>query len=50
MANIKVNLENTGIKKDKLMKYSEKVENAHKELQRMSSDKTEFVRVVTFTN
>ena len=31
MSNIKVNLENTGFKKEELMKYNEKVEKEHEE-------------------
>ena len=41
MSNIKVNLENTGLEKKELMKYNEKVEQAHDELHSMADKEDE---------
>ena len=43
MSNIKVNLENTGLEKKELMKYNEKVEQAHDELHNVADKEDEFV-------
>ena len=43
MSNIKVNLENTGLKKEDLMKYNEKVEKAHEELHSVADNEDDFV-------
>ena len=43
MSNIKVNLENTGLKKEDLMKYNEKVEKAHEELHSVADNENDFV-------
>ena len=43
MSNIKVNLENTGLEKKELMKYNEKVEQAHNELHNVADKEDEFV-------
>ena len=43
MSNIKVNLENTGFKKEELMKYNEKVEKAHEELHSVADNEDDFV-------
>ena len=43
MSNIKVTLENTGLEKKELMKYNEKVEQAHDELHSMADKEDEFV-------
>ena len=43
MSNIKVNLENTGLKKEELMKYNEKVEKAHEELHSVADNEDDFV-------
>ena len=43
MSNIKVNLENTGFKKEELMKYNEKVEKAHEELHSVADNENDFV-------
>ena len=43
MSNIKVNLENTGLKKEELMKYNEKVEKAHEELHSVADNENDFV-------
>lgn len=43
MSNIKLNLENAGIKKEEIMKYREKVAEIHKELYAKSDDEKEFV-------
>ena len=43
MSNIKVTLENTGLEKKELMKYNEKVEQAHDELHNVADKEDEFV-------
>lgn len=43
MSNIKVNLENTDLKKEELMKYNEKVEKAHEELHSVADNENDFV-------
>ena len=43
MSNIRVILENSGLKKEELMKYSKKVERAHEELHSIADDENEFV-------
>ncbi len=42
MSNIKVDLKNTGLDKEELMKYSEQVEAAHNELHNIANDENEF--------
>jgi len=43
MTNLKLNLEHTGLKEKEWMSYASKVEEIHKELHAMASDKDEFV-------
>ena len=43
MSNIKVVLDNTGLKKEELIGYSKKVEKAHQELHNVADDENEFV-------
>lgn len=47
---IKINLEKTGINKEDLMKYKDKVENIHKKLHIQAEDIEDFARMVTFAN
>ena len=42
MSNIRVTLDNTGIKKEDIRKYNKKVEKAHEELHNMAEDQNEF--------
>lgn len=46
MSNIKLNLENSGISKEEIMKYRNQVAEIHKELYEKSDDEKEFVRMV----
>ena len=43
MANIKLDLKNTGITQKSVMEYKEQVENIHKELHKRASDEKDFV-------
>lgn len=43
MSNIRLNLENSGIEKDAIMKYRDQVQEIHKELYEKSDDEKEFV-------
>ena len=43
MSNIKLSLENTGIKKEDLLKYNKQVEKIHNELHNIADDENEFV-------
>lgn len=43
MSNIKLDLKNTGIKDDEILKYRDKVEKIHNELHEMAEDENEFV-------
>lgn len=43
MANIKLDLKNTGITQKSIMEYKEQVENIHKELHKRASDEKDFV-------
>ena len=47
MSNIKLDIENTKISMKEIMKYSEKVENIHKELHEKSEDEKEFLGWLT---
>ena len=47
MSNIKLDIENTKISMKEIMKYSEKVENIHKELHEKSENKNEFLGLLT---
>ena len=43
MANIKLNLENSGITQKNILAYKEQVENIHKDLHRRANDEKDFV-------
>ena len=43
MAEIKLNLKNSGITQKNIMEYKEQVENIHKDLHRRADDKNDFV-------
>ena len=43
MANISLNLKNTGITQKTILTYKEQVENIHKDLHRRANDEKDFV-------
>lgn len=50
MAELSINLKNSGISKKAIMEYKEQVENIHKDLHRRANDEKDFVRMVRVTN
>ena len=50
MAELSINLKNSGITKKAIMEYKEQVENIHKDLHRRANDEKDFVRLVRVTN
>ena len=43
MANLKLDLKNSGITEKMILEYKEQVENIHKELHRRANDENDFV-------
>jgi hypothetical protein len=50
MAELSINLKNSGISRKAIMEYKEQVENIHKDLHRRANDEKDFVRMVGVTN
>ena len=50
MAEITLNLKNSGITQKNIMEYKAQVENIHKDLHRRATDEKDFVRMVRFAN
>lgn len=50
MADINLNLKNSGIMQKNIMEYKEQIEIIHKDLHRRANDKRDFVRMDRITN